>query len=204
MKINKIIGLALLSMSFANAVYAGQSAQKTARDERDNIVTNSFGNCVVTKWDASENACAPKAKLEPITVPMTQEPVASIADLSAEEARTVYFDFNKSDLSSEAQSKLTSLADIVKQSKEIVSADVVGYTDMIGDDAYNIALSTKRAASVQAYLGGLINIPTNLANVRGLGKANSVTKCADEKNRDKKIACMAQDRRVVVEFKYKK
>jgi len=55
---------------------------------------------------------------------------------------------------------------------------------------------------VKKYLDGKINIPTEVTDIRGLGESNSVTDCKKIKARKAKIACLAKDRRVEVQFQY--
>jgi len=49
--------------------------------------------------------------------------------------------------------------------------EVQGYTDATGDDAYNIALSQRRAGAVQRYLVAQ-NVPLFRIEMVGLGEAN--------------------------------
>jgi peptidoglycan-associated lipoprotein len=62
----------------------------------------------------------------------------------------VYFDFNESALTTEASSTLSRNADCLKQVTRPVT--IVGHTDPRGTAEYNIALSERRAQSVQTYI----------------------------------------------------
>jgi peptidoglycan-associated lipoprotein len=66
---------------------------------------------------------------------------------------SVYFDFNESALTTEATSTLSRNADCLKQVPNSIT--VVGHADPRGTAEYNIALSEKRAQSVQAHLSRL-------------------------------------------------
>ncbi|NCU79711.1 MAG: OmpA family protein, partial [Burkholderiaceae bacterium] len=61
------------------------------------------------------------------------------------------FDFDKSTLKSEGIATLNKVAqDITKMKLEVVI--IVGYTDGVGTDAYNIALGQRRANAVKSFL----------------------------------------------------
>ena len=48
-----------------------------------------------------------------------------------------------------------------------------------------------------------VSIDVGVLGLRGLGKADPVADCTKAKARKKKIACMAKDRRVEIEFEFK-
>ena len=78
------------------------------------------------------------------------EPVQSEV-ITLSDAGDVLFAFDKSDLTPSAQSQLDSLMGKL-QSADVVSVKVIGHTDSQGTDAYNQALSERRASAVAAYL----------------------------------------------------
>ncbi|PYY68968.1 hypothetical protein CRX42_18945 [Pseudomonas jessenii] len=63
----------------------------------------------------------------------------------------VLFVFNQSDLTPTAKSQLDALMSKFEDA-DVVSIKVVGHTDSVGSDAYNQALSERRASSVAEYL----------------------------------------------------
>ncbi len=63
----------------------------------------------------------------------------------------VYFEFNKFDLKVKPHEGLNKLAEYLARNSS-AKVEVVGYTDAVGTDSYNISLSNKRAKTVQAYL----------------------------------------------------
>lgn len=63
----------------------------------------------------------------------------------------VLFDFDKADLKPTASQSLQALLTIVKE-KPTATIGVVGHTDVRGDEAYNKALSERRANAVKAWL----------------------------------------------------
>jgi outer membrane protein OmpA-like peptidoglycan-associated protein len=74
---------------------------------------------------------------------------------------------------------------------------VIGYTDRLGGDAYNQKLSARRAATVRDYLVGH-GVSADRIDAEGRGEADPVKTCND-RNRARLIACLAPNRRVVVE-----
>jgi outer membrane protein OmpA-like peptidoglycan-associated protein len=60
----------------------------------------------------------------------------------------VFFDFNKANLTGEAESVVTEAVKTAKQNG-FVKVMVVGHTDTVGSDSYNQALSVRRAQSVK-------------------------------------------------------
>lgn len=72
-------------------------------------------------------------------------------------------------------------------------AEIHGYTDSIGGDAYNLKLSERRAKSVMDYLADH-GIPPSALSAAGFGKADPVASNATAEGR-------AQNRRVTVQFK---
>jgi OmpA-OmpF porin, OOP family len=80
------------------------------------------------------------------------EPVPAPTEVvTLSDANDVLFAFNKSDLTAAARSELDSLMSKL-QNADVVSIKVIGHTDSVGADAYNQALSERRASSVADYL----------------------------------------------------
>jgi outer membrane protein OmpA-like peptidoglycan-associated protein len=63
----------------------------------------------------------------------------------------VLFDFDKDELRPEAAQALSRVAEIIRQRRPRAVL-VIGHTDSMGADAYNDALSRRRAEAVQAWL----------------------------------------------------
>ncbi len=101
-----------------------------------------------------------------------------------------FFDFDKSVLKPEARAKIDDLVGKVKGiSLEVIIA--VGHTDAIGADAYNQALSVRRAEAVKAYLVSK-GIEKNRVYTEGKGEKSPV---ADNKTAEGR----AKNRRVEIE-----
>jgi outer membrane protein OmpA-like peptidoglycan-associated protein len=85
---------------------------------------------------------------------------------------TIAFDFDRSALNGTSHESLTPIVSWLKADAGR-NATVVGYTDSIGSDLYNLKLSERRAQAVSQYL--IQNgVRTEKINVRGMGEANPV------------------------------
>ena len=175
------------------------SGQDAAYDERNQPVYNSHGDCVRTKWQDVNDPCLPKAtvvkKVEVIPAPAPALPEVAL------EQRTIYFEFDKATLTAEAKEKLDNLATIINDSKAIADVRIHGFTDQFGTKGYNDVLANKRANAVKTYLDTKSRLSSTVGDVRGLGKSSPTEGCGAIKDREEKIACMAQERRVEIEFK---
>ena len=170
---------ALLLAASANAVDAPKDVVKSSAGR---VWVNSFNNCVVTKWDANVNEC--------------DAGVGGNLEL-----RSVYFDFDSAVLTTEAQMKLDQLSEVINSSAAIADVRIHGFTDQFGTSSYNEVLANKRAGAVKTYLDGKSRLSSTVAEVKGLGKSSPAEGCESMKKRDEKIACMAKERRVEIEFK---
>ncbi len=84
--------------------------------------------------------------------------------------RGVNFAFDSSALDDKARAILDEAANIIKQGPANSKILLTGWTDYIGTDAYNMALSQRRANSVRAYLADL-GIPESRMVAVGRGKS---------------------------------
>jgi OOP family OmpA-OmpF porin len=110
----------------------------------------------------------------------------------------VLFAFDSSTLSPDAQAVLGS---VVKQLQGARpgTASITGYTDSIGTPAYNIGLSKRRAASVQAFLQAKVGNAKLSYRSRGLGEADPVAPNTLPGGADNP-AGRRQNRRVVIKY----
>lgn len=97
------------------------------------------------------------AEVTPVPVPVAVAPDTYI----------VFFDFNKWNLTADAQSVVAEAAEAFS-SKGGVRVKVVGHTDTVGSSGYNSALSERRAASVAAELVRL-GVPDDSITTEGRG-----------------------------------
>lgn len=94
------------------------------------------------------------------------------------------FDYNDSRLKEEAKKVLDEIGRELKKLKQ-AKVQINGHTDSKGDDAYNLALSEKRAKSVEAYFteaGGFSNVTFQ---TKGYGETRPAASNDTEENGQK-------------------
>jgi outer membrane protein W/outer membrane protein OmpA-like peptidoglycan-associated protein len=105
--------------------------------------------------------------------------------------RGVTFETNSATLTSQSSLTLDAVVAVVAQ-RPNAQVEVRGYTDSRGSDAYNLALSQRRAAAVVAYFAAH-GIPAARQSSTGLGKINPIAGNDTAEGR-------AQNRRVTLRF----
>ncbi len=103
-----------------------------------------------------------------------------------EEAKlcTIYFGFDRFSVDENARRQLDAIADAAQRSGIVI----VGYSDYIGAEEYNLALSDKRAQAVKNYLNNIGS--ANYAKIHALGEQFAVQAGTKEE--------VANDRKVIV------
>ena len=99
---------------------------------------------------------------------------------------TVYFEFDRYNVSASERGKIDAVAGRAKNTKIIIA----GYTDHFGTEEYNLGLSDRRAQSVRDYLVGL-----------GANQANSEVMALGSQQADKNAAGRqsgAKDRKAII------
>jgi OmpA-OmpF porin, OOP family len=137
-----------------------------------------------------DGALRPVQVVQPVVVqppPMVERRYTLQAD--------TYFDFDSSRLKPEGWSALRELAGKVRDSDARV-VFVLGFTDRIGTDAYNLRLSQRRADAVRSALVGY-GVDPDLISAQGRGKSDPVVECG-QRNERALIACLAPNRRVEI------
>lgn len=137
-------------------------------------------------------AQAEPARPAPQAPPAPAAPRMERYTLSAQEL----FEFDKAVVRA-PQPKLDEIARAMAQDERIDNVAITGYTDRLGSDAYNLALSQRRADAVKRYLVDKGISPHRLKAV-GKGKSNPVVQCND-RDRAQLIACLEPNRRVEVQ-----
>ncbi len=134
---------------------------------------------------------APPAPPAPVAVP-APAPRFERYTLSA----TELFGFDSAQLQM-PQPKLDEIAAALTANREVSNVVITGYTDRLGSEKYNQALSERRAIAVKDYLTTKGLDATRL-NTVGKGESNPVVVCT-EKKMAKLVECLEPDRRVEVE-----
>jgi OOP family OmpA-OmpF porin len=86
--------------------------------------------------------------------------------------RSVNFEFDHDQLTAPATSTLDEVATALKANPGI-AIEIVGHTDAIGSEPYNMALSQRRANAVLRYLAAN-GVDTSRFEVRGVGESDPV------------------------------
>jgi peptidoglycan-associated lipoprotein len=99
----------------------------------------------------------------PVVIPggTTREPATNEEKMVF---KTIYFDFDKSDVRSDARSALGNMADYLKKTPK-VKIVIEGNCDELGTEEYNMALGERRALSVRRYLVSLGVAPERMGTV---------------------------------------
>ena len=141
-----------------------------------------FSNIRVTKYTTKE--ARPRPEQLGIKVEDTKE------GLKLTVPERVLFDFNKFILKPEAKEALEVIADIIREhpQKRIL---IIGHTDNVGSEAYNLRLSLQRAQSVADYLMYCKRISPERFTIEGKGESQPIADNSTEDGR-------AQNRRVEI------
>lgn len=142
----------------------------------DDVVINGKGN-TMPRFDAGTEEgregntyvtlefCIPQTAQVVKEVPPPKPDTLVIPD--------VLFKFNSSELNAKLYSSLDSLIQKIPQ-QEAIQLQLLGHTDNVGMDEYNLDLSRKRAMSVAAYLKKK-GLDQFIRHVAGMGEASPVT-----------------------------
>lgn len=182
MKKMSLIALGALAALWAAPVSVGAQPDNrdVVKDQRGNVIKNTFGNCVRTKWANDRDECSAGVTID-------------------KEMLTVYFAFDSAQLTPAATNKLNNLVNILKRANNVASINIVGYADMIGNNNYNYRLSARRAEAVENYIASRGYTNLNKTEVRAFGESAPVSDCKGVKGNELK-ACLWRDRRVEVEL----
>jgi OOP family OmpA-OmpF porin len=143
-------------------------------------------------------AAAPKAMPAPAPAPQPKQAAPAPVIRAVTLSTGLLFGFDRAELRPGGEAKLRELADDLRGA-QIESLSALGYADRIGDDAYNLDLSERRAEAVRDYLAEL-GVELKLIKAEGRGESDPVTgeACGDRRG-DALIACLQPDRRVELE-----
>lgn len=138
---------------------------------------------------------APTPQPAPVAKPAPKKPAVLTV------TSTELFEFDRSNLTPEARSKLDN--EVVAKARDFGSVSHVqidGHADRMGSQEYNQRLSERRAETVRAYLVSK-GFDASRMDTIGFGKTNPVKSCPGNMARKELIACLAPNRRVAVEVK---
>ena len=127
--------------------------------------------------------------------------LVKLVDNKIEILQKIFFDTGKDTIKKKSYKVLNVVATVLENNKSITKVSIEGHTDDVGDDAKNLDLSKRRAASVKAYLESK-GIDSSRLVSEGFGEDKPLCKDVDKllenkrKNRKKLKACRSDNRRV--------
>jgi len=154
------------------------------------MLTNSFGSeeimqqrrttkaiCITAIAALIALGCAstpPEAPPEPVeeTEFVENVEVVEVVEEVVPELRTVYFDFDKAEIRSDARAVLKANAEIIIANRQLGTLTLQGNTDERGSEEYNLALGERRAASVKQYLVDL-GVPSSRLRTVSFGESKA-------------------------------
>jgi OOP family OmpA-OmpF porin len=161
---------------------------------------NTYTNIGLVYYFGATPSPAPVARVEPTPEPVVVPPPAPTPPAPRFERITLksteLFAFDSATLNM-PQPKLDEIANALNADKSSSNIGIYGYTDRLGSDKYNQALSQRRADSVKAYLVGK-GVASSRLSAEGKGESNPVVQC-NQKKRAALIDCLEPNRRVEME-----
>lgn len=181
----------------------GQTLDATRKDVQQNQQDISATRETARAADAragdamnAANAAGSKADQNRQDISGLRSVIANLDDYKPASEVVVPFEFNKFTLSPEGKAELDRLAQSKDQWKRYFVA-VEGFTDRVGNDNYNDALSRRRADKVVQYLVAKYDIPIFRIHQIGMGKDRPVDdgsgKAARAKNRRVEVTVYTAD-----------
>jgi outer membrane protein OmpA-like peptidoglycan-associated protein len=92
----------------------------------------------------------------------------------------IYYNFDKSDIRPDAQVELDRVVAYMNANPKL-KLELGSHTDVRGSDAYNMALSKRRAASARAYIAARITNPKRITS-QGYGESKLVNGCIKDED----------------------
>lgn len=180
-----------LTMGISAAAQAHPTNAGYATDSADNVWKTGYGECWQHSYWTEANRtveCGAEAKA---AEPAAPAPKMAIKMIDAKESHIIHFASDSS-----AVSDVSAIVSYVGSLAKLNSIELKGYTDSVGSNAYNDALSQRRVDAVEAALAAA-GIDTNGKVVsNSYGEANPVKDCTDAGA--SRASCLAENRRVEV------
>lgn len=165
---------------------------KEFKDAEIIVLANYIKN--LEKLDSTATFALVLAQEDSLAVAVVTDSVKEIEGVTELEKyeKMIFFNFDSSTLKKESYTALDEAVKILKNSAEL-SFVIEGHTDNVGSDAYNMALSKRRAASVRRYFISK-GIPATRISSAGYGEVQPIDTNATEEGR-------AKNRRVKINVK---
>ena len=101
-------------------------------------------------------------------------------------------------MNAQGKAELDDVAAKLGRLERLDQVRIIGHTDYLGSDSYNMRLSQQRAETVRNYLISR-GVPANVLYAYGAGETQPVKQCDNRGNRAELIACLQPNRRVELE-----
>ena len=134
-------------------------SKKDVKTEEENLATEELTDNSADKGQAAQTGTDTSTSTLDTNIP---------APPTSGELQTVYFEFDRFDLTPSARNTLKSNADWLKANSS-VTIEIQGHCDERGTIEYNLALGEKRANSVKSYLSK-IGVPTSKMDTVSFGE----------------------------------
>ena len=183
-----------LSMGISAVANAHPTNAGYATNSTDTVWKTSYGECWEHNyWTEDDMTVECGAEMAPVAAPApapAPAPTMVMKMVEAQESHVIYFDFDSSEVTD-----VSPIVNYVGSLAKLNSIELKGYTDSIGTNAYNDALSKRRAEAVNAALIDA-GIETDKVVSYSFGEANPVKECTETGASLK--ACLRENRRVEV------
>lgn len=166
---------------FTEYRYVGTADRDLRTDSGANVEGESGEHRIMVglRWSFGAPPPMPKAEAKPILVQAPAPAPAPVAKPAPEAPRNylVFFDWDKADLTADAQAIIKAAAANAK-TMTVTRIETTGHADRSGTDAYNLRLSKRRAEAVMGELARL-GIPANEIVVRWKGEREPLVQTPD-------------------------
>jgi OOP family OmpA-OmpF porin len=159
-----------------------------AHQENHGYVTNSNGSI----WRDSSDSCVKHSPWTDADSAACDGQPVPVAVVAGAKKFAVFFDFDSSTVSDVSQ-----IADYINGAAAASNVSLVGHADPIGNDAYNLSLSQKRAVNVANALQQA-GVNASAISVDYQGESAPVAQCSGKGA--ELISCLRADRRVDVQI----
>lgn len=170
-------------MSFILSACGDQ--QKTNSSNQDNSTNGSNIPQPTIPQPTIPQPTIPQPTIPIVQIPVITFPEITIPNIKIQQDKntTVYtlpadilFDFDKANLRPDAEAALQQISNSIAQrfTNVPVQIQINGHTDSVGGNTYNMALSKRRAESVEQWLIAHTNLKPNQITVEGLGETEPV------------------------------
>ena len=147
----------------ANAKGIAEFIIESGKDTELEVVMDGFESKRVPVKGTQEQEVNVKVSLSPIDKIIAEDRI---------ELDPIYFDFDKSNITSKAAFELDKLVQVMNKYPDMV-IDVTSHTDNRGSDAYNMRLSDRRAKTTVQYV---ISKGIDKSRISGMGKGETEPK----------------------------